>query len=77
MERIPTLVMSLTNFCDTIYTAIMTFGSDLNVVFVRLDLLDAQQRRLEEGHRRLEEELRRLEEQIDPHIKDEDRDDQV
>ena len=68
MNRIPTLVMSLANFCDTIYTAIMTFGSDLNVVFVRLDLLDAQQRRLEER-------LRHLEEQIGPHIKEEDHDD--
>lgn len=68
MDRIPTLVMSLTNFCDTIYTAIMTFGSDLNVLFVRLDLLDAQQRRFEES-------LRRLEEQIGPQIKEEDHDD--
>lgn len=51
MERLTTLVMSLTNFCDTIYVAITTYASDLNVVFVGLDLLDAQQRRLEEGLR--------------------------
>jgi len=68
MDRIPTLVMSLTNFCDTIYVAITTYASDLNVIFVSLDLLDAQQRRFEEK-------LRRLEEQIGPHIKEEDHDD--
>lgn len=74
MERITVLVMGLATFCDTIYAAITTYASDLNVLFVRLDQVDTEQRRLGESLRRLEEGLRRLEEHVGPEIKGEEPD---
>lgn len=74
MERITVLVMGLTTFCDTIYTAITTYASDLNVLFVRLDQLEAQHRQLEESLRRLEEGLSRLKQRVGLEIKEEEHD---
>lgn len=60
-HSITILVMRLTTFCDTIYAVITTYASDLNVAFVRLDLLETQHRRLKEDLHRLDEGLRRFE----------------